>query len=125
MEPTAGTSLVPPRQFQTSKKTGKDNPVSNLSHQFDNAEYIEDVQRCRYARRHEANYSGAGFWLFNYPYMIGAVGSGMNPNDLTHTEDPRGDIAKSEVGATAPTSSGLGDGGTAASASGAAGGGMP
>ena len=104
--------------------------MSNLSRQFDNAEDVEESQRRRYRRRHEANYSGAGFWLFNYPYMIGAVGSGMNPTDLAHTtqDDPKGEAAeraRAEVGAISETSSGLGEGGTAASATGAAGGSMP
>lgn len=94
--------------------------ASNLSVQFDNAPIIEEQQRRRFKRKRESGYVGNGYWFGNYPYMIGAMGS-ANPDlmDKDHNQP------MSDAGQTAADTSGLGDGGTAASATGAAGGGMP
>lgn len=94
--------------------------VSNLSPaQFNTMSDIEEQQMRRYKRRNEPNYSGAGFWFWNYPNMIGAIGSGsMLP---VQDQGPKNED-KSTDGMMANPGSGLGEGGTAASASGAAGG---
>lgn len=92
--------------------------VSNLSPaQFDSIPDVEAQQLRRYRRRYEPGYSGAGFWFWNYPNMVGAIGSGsMLPvaNDQSRYED--------NSGYTANPGTGMGEGGTAASATGAAGG---
>lgn len=94
--------------------------VSNLSPaQFNTMKDIEEQQMRRYRRKHEPGYSGAGFWFWNYPNMVGAIGSGsMLPvQDQGKTESDN-----STDGMMANPGSGLGEGGTAASATGAAGG---
>lgn len=93
--------------------------MSNLSHQFDDADHIEDVQRRRFARRHEPGYVGNGYWYANYPYMIGALGSGTLP------ATPPMAVAQVDGYNTEGTAVGMGEGGTAAYATGMAGGGMP
>lgn len=51
--------------------------MSNLSRQFDNKRLEWEVaQRRRYARKKESGFSGAGFWYWNYPNMVGAIGAG-------------------------------------------------
>jgi hypothetical protein len=94
--------------------------MSNLSHQFDEQKRIvEDQQRRRYARKREWGYVGTGFWLWNYPNMVGTVGAGT----ITQTQptDDKDDLGQN-TGQTASDSTGMGEGGTAASATGAAGG---
>ena len=92
--------------------------VSNLSPaQFNTMSDIEEQQMRRYKRRKEPNYSGAGFWFWNYPNMIGAIGSGS----MLPVMEPKDQESK-DADYTANPGSGLGEGGTAASASGAAGG---
>lgn len=88
--------------------------------QFNTMSDIERQQRRRYKRKKEPNYSGAGYWFWNYPNMVGAIGSGsMLPvADNPAAQQDRGDT----TGLMANPGSGLGQGGTAASASGAAGG---
>lgn len=97
--------------------------VSNLSPaQFNTMQDIEEQQMRRHNRRHEPNYSGAGFWFWNYPNMVGAIGSGsmlpVRDNLVAQKED------SDKSGQTASVDDGLGQGGTASSAAGAAGG-MP
>ena len=100
--------------------------VSNLSHQFDNVERIEDIQRRRFHRRHESGFVGNGYNFFNYPYMIGAVGAGtLTQTQSEQYENPvqeQGETPQQEAGETANAGTGMGEGGTAASATGAAGG---
>lgn len=50
--------------------------VSNLSRQRFDQERWEEIQRRRFNRRREPGYTGAGFWYFNYPNMVGALGAG-------------------------------------------------
>jgi hypothetical protein len=95
--------------------------VSSLSPaQFNTMSDIEEQQRRRYKRKHEPNFSGAGFWFWNYPYMVGTIGSGsmlpVRDNDVAQQE------GNDRTGETASVDSGLGQGGTASSAAGAAGG---
>lgn len=94
--------------------------VSNLSPaQFNTMADIEEQQMRRYRRRYEPGYSGAGFWLWDYPYMVGAMGSGsMLP---VQKQDGLQNDGNTD-GYMANPGSGMGEGGTAASASGAAGG---
>ena len=100
--------------------------MSNLSHQFDGQrEAWEEVQRRRYARKKGVSgFIGNGYWLFNYPYMIGALGAGT----ITQTQSDKDDLSENMghgaeySDGTVGTSTGMGEGGTAASASGAAGG---
>lgn len=98
--------------------------VSNLSPaQFDSIPGVEEQQMRRYKRRYEPGYSGTGFWFWNYPNMVGAIGAGsMLPiaNDQSNyaVEQPH----SRTPGYTANPGSGMGLGGTAASATGAAGG---
>lgn len=51
-------------------------PMSNLSRQKFDKERWEEIQQRRFARQRESGYSGAGFWYWNYPNMIGTLGSG-------------------------------------------------
>lgn len=46
--------------------------------QFNNVEDIEERQRRRFKRKHEYGFVGNGYWFANYPYMIGAMGTGGN-----------------------------------------------
>lgn len=51
--------------------------MSNLSRQFEGQRQAwEDLQRRRYARKRESGFTGSGFWFWNYPNMIGTLGSG-------------------------------------------------
>ena len=93
--------------------------VSNLSPaQFNSMDDIEEQQMRRYKRRYEPGYTGAGFWFFNYPNMTGAIGAGS----MMPVQDDSEQHYGSDDGATANPGTGMGEGGTAASASGAAGG---
>jgi hypothetical protein len=95
--------------------------MSNLSHQFDGAiEAYEDMQRRRYARKKGVSgFIGNGYWFGSYPYMMGAYGAGTITQ--THSDHDKDDLSEN-MGETAGTSSGMGEGGTAASGTGAAGG---
>ena len=110
------------------RKIEKDNLVSNLSgSQFDGAPDVEEAQRRRFKRKHEAGFVGAGYNYWNYPYMVGTLGAGslittaQEHEQLQESQERPGDADDQ----TAPTTTGMSEGGTAASASGAAGGGMP
>jgi hypothetical protein len=95
--------------------------ATNLSPaQFNTMANIEEQQRRRYQRRHEPGFVGNGYWYWNYPNMIGTIGAGS----LIPTQEEHHELQEEQTrdGQTAPTTSGMGDGGTAASASGAAGG---
>ena len=101
-------------------KYGVSRNVSNLSPaQFNAIDDVEAQQMRRYRRRYEPGYSGAGFWLFNYPYMIGALGAG-SLGQPQGDKEPDNDA--DDAGYAANPGTGMGEGGTAASASGAAGG---
>lgn len=94
--------------------------VSNLSPaQFNTMSDIEEQQMRRYKRKGEPGYSGAGFWFWNYPNMTGAIGSGSM---LPIQDQDKKETDNSTDGMMANPGSGLGEGGTAASATGAAGG---
>jgi hypothetical protein len=97
--------------------------MSNLSHQFDGmAEAYEEQQRRRFARRHESGFVGNGYWYANYPGMVGAIGAGtITQTQSEQYENPTQELAEN-LGQTASDTSGMGEGGTAASATGAAGG---
>jgi hypothetical protein len=94
--------------------------MSNLSHQFDEQKRaVEDQQRRRYARKHESGFVGNGYWYWNYPNTVGAIGAGTI-TQTQPTEDKK-DLGEN-TGQTVSDSTGMGEGGTAASATGAAGG---
>lgn len=93
--------------------------MSNLSHQFDGQrEAWEDVQRRRYARKKGVSgFIGNGYWFWNYPNMVGAIGAGT----ITQTQPDKDDLSENmghgsegSDGMTG-TSSGMGEGGTATS----------
>lgn len=116
--------------------TTKETLVSNLSHQFDGAEQAyEDAQRRRYARKHESGFVGNGFLSGIYPGVVGGFGTGtITQTQSEQYENPIQELGENtgaigsngeETNETANTNTGMGDGGTAASATGAAGGGMP
>lgn len=99
--------------------------MSNLSHQFDGqAKAIEEQQRRRFARKHETGFVGNGFWYWNYPNMVGTIGSGEitrtqpedkeNPVESLETMGHGAEGAEGSVG----TSTGMGEGGTAFGAAG-------
>jgi hypothetical protein len=106
--------------------------MSNLnSTQFDNAFDVEAQQKRKKMRRGLAGvYVGIGNNFMNYPYMTGAMGTGgayqmdnelHEPNNHDeHSEDAGSMSGEPSPGASSAT--GMGDDGTAASASGAAGG---
>lgn len=99
--------------------------MSRISSQFGDMQAYEDMQRRRFARRHEPNYSGqAGAMIAQYPYMVSAMAVGMNQ---IVASDARYQDATSNYKKKAgfPVSNGLGTGGTAAYATGMAGGGQP
>jgi hypothetical protein len=97
--------------------------MSNLSHQFDGQqEAWEDIQRRRYARKKGVSgFIGNGYWLFNYPNMIGGIGSGtilqthseQYENPVQELGENMGHGAENAEG-MAGTSTGMGEGGTAA-----------
>ena len=90
----------------------------------DSWQAYEDSQRRRYARRHEPGYTGAGFNLDKYPYMVSAAALGMNQiMNVNERYQNNTDNYKKKAGLNA--SSGLGAGGTAAYATGMGGGGQP
>lgn len=98
--------------------------MSKISSQFSDAQAYEDSQRRRFARRHEPGYSGQGYNYPNYPYMVSAMAVGMNQ---IVQSDPQyqGVVENYRRKAGLNASSGLGEGGTAAFATGMAGGGQP
>lgn len=97
------------------------NRVNNLSPaQFNTMQDIEEQQRRRFRRKREPGFVGTGFWFWNYPNMVGTIGSGtLLPSAEQHQEEVRDNT---RAGDTANTVDGMGQGGTAASATGAAGG---
>ena len=101
---TYGRYSVGPRVSEQGNK------MRNLSTQFDTAEDIEERQRKRFGRRRESGYSGAGFWFFNYPNMIGSVGSGTDPHETGKDQDQPMSGSSDAASAT----DGTGMGGTAA-----------
>lgn len=102
---TYGRYSVGPNVSAEGKK------LRNLSTQFDTAEDIEDRQRRRFGRGREPGYTGAGYWFFNYPNMIGSVGSGTDPHDTgRNNNQPMSDGNDTAASAT----DGTGMGGTAA-----------
>ena len=104
--------------------------MSNLSHQFDGVmQAYEDAQRRRYRRKMESGFVGNGYWGSLYPGLVGTIGAG----NITQTQSEQYENPVQELGenmgqgseaaeGTAGTSTGMGEGGTAASATGAAGG---
>ena len=100
--------------------------TNNLNNaQFGNAADIEEQQRRRFKRKQESGYVGNGYNFINYPYMVGALGAGTITQTQPNEEDEHSQDAGSEAGEPNPgatTATGMGDGGTAASATGAAGG---
>jgi len=103
--------------------------MSNLSHQFDGmAEAYERLQRKRYARKTESGFVGTGFGWGAYPYVVGALGAGnITQTQSEQYENPVQELSEGnqqEANETANAGTGMGDGGTAASATGAAGGGV-
>jgi hypothetical protein len=106
--------------------------MNNLnSAQFDAAFDIEAQERRRKMRRGLAGvYVGIGNSWMNYPYATGAMGTGgaaQMDNELhePNAQDEHAEDAGSMAGEPSPGASdatGMGDGGTAASATGAAGG---
>lgn len=91
--------------------------MSNLSHQFDGErEAWEDVQRRRYARKKGVSgFIGNGYWFYNYPNMVGAIGAGTIIQSQTGASLGESTGHGSEdLDGTAGTSSGMGEGGTAA-----------
>lgn len=106
--------------------------VNNLSSQFDAAHDVEEQQRRRFKRKRESGFVGNGYSLWNYPYMIGALGAGtivQTNGDKDHDADDMQNQNQQATGdtGTAPITSGMSMGGTAggADATGASGGGMP
>ncbi|CAB4167032.1 hypothetical protein UFOVP964_131 [uncultured Caudovirales phage] len=98
--------------------------MSNLSHQFDGmAAAYEDSQRRRYARKKGVSgFIGNGYWNSNYPLMTGALTmGGLIQTQSEQYETPAQELGE-HTGQTAGDASGMGEGGTAASATGAAGG---
>jgi hypothetical protein len=88
--------------------------MSNLSHQFDEQKRIvEDQQRRRYARKREWGYVGTGFWLWNYPNMVGTIGAGTITQ--TQSDDYKNPVQElgQNTGQTAGDATGMGEGGTA------------
>ena len=97
--------------------------VTNLSPaQFNTMANIEEQQRRKFNRKHEAGYVGNGFWYWNYPNMVGTIGAGTMLQSSDERNQQQHDVTRD--GQTANTVDGMGAGGTAASAAGAAGG-MP
>lgn len=98
--------------------------MSNLSHQFDGmAEAYEEAQRRRYARKQGVSgFIGNGYWYGLYPNMVGAIGAGtLTQTQSEQYENPVQELGEN-TGSTANAGTGMGEGGTAASATGAAGG---
>ena len=90
--------------------TAQGKNLRNLSTQFGNAKDIEEQQRRRFGRRHESGYSGAGFWFWNYPNMIGSVGAGTDPHETGKDQDQPMSGSSDAASAT----DGMGSGGPAA-----------
>ena len=95
--------------------------VTNLSPaQFNTMANIEEQQRRRFYRRREPGYVGTGFWYWNYPNMVGTIGAGSLISTQEEHQELQGE--QTREGQTADVDDGMGQGGTAASATGAAGG---
>lgn len=100
----------------------------NLSSQFHNAENVEEQQMRRFSRRHETGFVGNGYWFWNYPNMIGTLGSGsmiQGPADQNRGEMSAPDTANAGDGMSfGGTSAGsYGGGGVGGDAGGGFGGG--
>lgn len=97
--------------------------VTNLSPaQFNTMADIEEQQRRRFYRKRESGFVGTGFWYWNYPNMVGTIGAGTMLQSAEDRNQQQHDLTRE--GQTANTVDGMGQGGTASSAAGAAGG-MP
>jgi hypothetical protein len=102
--------------------------MSNLNEQqFSQAADVEAQARRRFNRKQESGFIGTGYNYANYPYRIGAMGTGgigQMDNDYhqPNAEDEHSEDAGSTSGEMVAGTTGMGDGGTAASATGAAGG---
>ena len=94
--------------------------MSNLSRQFEGKrQALEDIQRRRYARKHESGFTGSGFWYWNYPNMVGSLTAGTLLQSQSG-EDKKDLSQNIGVGAEGldgmpGDSTGMGQGGTATS----------
>ena len=92
--------------------------MSNLSHQFENRrQEWEVMQRRRYARKQESGFSGAGFWYWNYPNMVGTRAAGnliqsQSGEDRNNLSQNLG-VGAENLDGMAGDSTGMGQGGTA------------
>lgn len=66
--------------------------MSNLSRQKFNQERWEEIQDRRFARRRESGYSGAGYWFWNYPNMIGTLSAGTMIQSQPQAVDQEGAV---------------------------------
>ena len=113
---------------KTSEVTIRKTLTNNLNEQqFSQAADVEAQARRRFLRKSSSGFVGTGYNYANYPYMIGAMGTGgMMQMDNEHNEpnsmDEHSEDAGSMSGETVAGTTGMGDGGTAASSTGAAGG---
>lgn len=103
--------------------------MNNLNaNQFNGVPNIQAQDDRRKMRRGLlGTYVGIGSVFANYPYMTGAMGTGGSyqmDNELhePNAQDEHSEDAGSMSGETVAGTTGMGDGGTAASATGAAGG---
>lgn len=99
--------------------------MSNLSRQFEGKRQAwEDMQRRRYARKHESGFTGSGFWYWNYPNMVGALIAGTPVQ--SQTGEDKKDLGQNlgqgaeNLDGMAGDSTGMGQGGTATSLGGMA-----
>mgnify|MGYP003353595537 CR=1 FL=1 len=98
--------------------------MSRISSQFGDMQAYEGMQRRRFARRHESGCAGNGYNYPNYPYMVSAMAVGSN--QIVQSDDRyKNAVSNYRQKAGRPVSNGLGTGGTAAFATGMAGGGQP
>lgn len=97
--------------------------TNNLNEQqFSQAADIEAQARRRFRRKSESGFVGTGFYYSNYPYMIGAMGTGgmgQMDNEMhePNSEDEHSEDAGSTSGEMVAGTTGMGDGGTAATGS--------
>lgn len=99
------------------------NQVSNLSTSaFNNAYNVQTIQRMKQSRREGTYTAVANPKTFTYPAYISTLGAGnlVSRTSVAAAQWPAKAIAERSMGLG--TSSGMGQGGTAASAAGAAGG---
>lgn len=110
--------------METTVITMKEISMSNLSHQFDGMQKAyEDKQRRRYARKQGVSgYIGNGYGYMTGTLMSSSLMAGM-PIE-THSEQYENPVQElgENLGQTANAGTGMGEGGTAAAATGAAGG---